>query len=74
MGRKDSLALLAKGEIPERYLRNVGTIGIEGQKRLLDARVVIVGVGGLGGNIIELLARQGVGFLRIVDGDSFRAA
>jgi molybdopterin/thiamine biosynthesis adenylyltransferase len=71
MGRKDSLALLAKGEIPERYLRNVGTIGIEGQKRLLDARVVIVGVGGLGGNIIELLARQGVGFLRIVDGDSF---
>ncbi len=71
MAREDSLALLARGEIPERYRRNIGTIGIDGQKRLLEARVVIVGAGGLGGNVIELLARQGVGFLRIVDGDTF---
>jgi len=71
MAREDSLALLARGEIPERYRRNIGTIGIEGQKRLLEARVAIVGAGGLGGNVIELLARQGVGFLRIIDGDTF---
>jgi len=71
MTREDSLALLARGEIPERYKRNIGTIGIDGQKRLLKARVAIVGAGGLGGTIIELLARQGVGFLRIIDGDSF---
>ena len=71
MAREDSLALLARGEIPERYQRNIGTIGIDGQKRLLKARVAIVGAGGLGGTIIELLARQGVGFLRIIDGDSF---
>lgn len=71
MAREDSLALLDRGEIPERYQRNIGTIGVEGQKRLLEARVAIVGAGGLGGNIIELLARQGVGFLRIIDGDSF---
>jgi molybdopterin/thiamine biosynthesis adenylyltransferase len=71
MGREASLALLAKGKIPERYLRNIGTLGIEGQKRLLHARVAVVGAGGLGGNIIELLARQGVGSLRVIDGDRF---
>ena len=71
MARGNSLTLLDKGEIPERYRRNIGTIGIDGQKRLLEARVAVVGAGGLGGTIIELLARQGVGFLRIIDGDSF---
>jgi molybdopterin-synthase adenylyltransferase len=71
MAREDSLALLARGEIPERYRRNIGTIGTDGQKRLLEARVAIVGAGGLGGTIIELLARQGVGFMRIIDDDSF---
>lgn len=71
MGREDSLELLSRGEVPERYLRNMGTIGVEGQKRLLDARVVVVGAGGLGGNVVELLARMGVGFLRVVDGDTF---
>ncbi len=71
MAREDSLALLVKGEIPQRYQRNIGTIGIDGQIRLLEARVAIIGAGGLGGNIIELLTRQGVGFLRIIDGDSF---
>jgi len=71
MSREDSLALLAKGEIPERYMRNIGTIGVDGQKRLLRSRVAVVGAGGLGGNVIELLARQGVGFMRIIDGDSF---
>ena len=71
MARGNSLILLDNGEIPERYRRNIGTIGIDGQKRLLEARVAVVGAGGLGGTIIELLARQGVGFLRIIDGDSF---
>ena len=71
MARVDSLALLARGEIPERYKRNIGTIGIDGQKRLLKARVAIVGAGGLGGTIIELLARQGEGFKRKNGGDSF---
>lgn len=71
MAREDSLTWLARGEVPERYLRNIGTIGIEGQKRLLEARVAVVGAGGLGGNVIELLARQGIGFLRIIDGDTF---
>ena len=66
-----SVELLEKGEVPARYLRNMGTIGIQGQLRLLKAKVAIIGAGGLGGHIIELLSRQGVGQLRIIDGDCF---
>lgn len=71
MGRPESLAALMACEMPERYRRNLGTIGTGGQLRLLNSKVAVVGAGGLGGHIIELLARQGVGFLRIIDGDSF---
>jgi molybdopterin/thiamine biosynthesis adenylyltransferase len=70
MAREDSLLLLAGGEIPERYQRNLGTLGIGGQGILLKSRVAVVGAGGLGGMTIELPARQGVGFIRIIDGDS----
>jgi len=44
--------------------------GVEGQWSLLKSRVLIVGVGGLGSWVSELLARAGVGFIRIVDDDS----
>ena len=57
--------------IPVRYLRNIGTIGIEGQLKLLRSTVVVCGAGGLGGTIIELLARQGIGHLVIIDNDTF---
>lgn len=66
-----SLTELQSGRMPERYLRNMGTIGIAGQIRLLRAKVAVVGAGGLGGLVIELLARQGVGHLVIIDGDCF---
>lgn len=71
MKADDSLALLMSGRMPERYLRNLGTIGIPGQLKLLKAKVAVIGAGGLGGYVIELLARQGVGHLVIVDGDRF---
>ena len=73
MAKNHSIELLEQGEIPERYQRNIGTIGIAGQLRLLKVKVAVVGAGGLGGNIIELLARQGVGYLRVIDGDGFAA-
>jgi molybdopterin/thiamine biosynthesis adenylyltransferase len=57
--------------IPERYQRNLGTIGVQGQIKLLQSRVAIVGVGGLGGTALELLVRFGVGRIVIIDGDSF---
>jgi len=65
------ITALKQGIIPRRYLRNIGTIGIDGQIKLLQATVAVVGAGGLGGTIIELLARQGVGHLIIIDNDCF---
>lgn len=57
--------------IPMRYLRNIGTTGIDGQIKLLRSKAVVCGAGGLGGTIIELLARQGVGHLVIIDNGRF---
>lgn len=71
MSSQQSLKMLEQGEVPERYLRNMGTLGLDGQIRLLKTRVLVVGAGGLGGTIIELLARLGAGFIRVVDGDTF---
>lgn len=55
----------------ERYLRNHDAISEEEQETLAAKRVVVVGCGGLGGTVIECLARIGVGHLRVVDGDVF---
>lgn len=62
---------LQNNVVPIRYLRNIGTIGIEGQLKLLRSTVAVCGAGGLGGTIIELLARQGIGHLVIIDNDKF---
>src|SRR3954447_3410011 len=55
----------------ERYSRQVlfPEIGKVGQERLLASRVLIVGCGALGASHAEMLARAGVGKLRIVDRD-----
>ncbi len=55
----------------ERYSRQllVSGIGAEGQKRLKNSRVLLVGCGGLGTNIANILVRAGVGFIRIIDKD-----
>ncbi|HEY2412154.1 MAG TPA: ThiF family adenylyltransferase [Pirellulaceae bacterium] len=44
-------------------------IGVEGQRRLLASKALIVGCGALGSVVINTLARAGVGHLRIVDRD-----
>jgi len=59
------------GLVPSRYERNIGTLGLAGQARLLRSAAAVVGCGGLGGLIVELLARAGVGRLILVDGDTF---
>lgn len=69
--RDVEIAALEQGITPWRYLRNIGTIGLDGQKKLLRSAVAVVGAGGLGGTIIELLARQGIGHLIIIDNDRF---
>jgi molybdopterin/thiamine biosynthesis adenylyltransferase len=69
--REVELAALEAGVVPWRYVRNVGTIGLEGQAKLLQATVAVVGLGGLGGYVTEALARMGVGQLILIDGDVF---
>ncbi len=54
-----------------RYARQVllPEIGVDGQRRLLDARVLIIGAGGLGSPAALYLAASGVGTIGIVDDD-----
>ena len=56
-----------------RYARNVPALTKAECEILKQKRILVVGCGGLGGHIIDQLARIGVGFLRVVDGDSFEA-
>lgn len=55
----------------ERYMRNTPALS-EAECGLLSAkRILVAGCGGLGGYLVELTARAGVGFIRAVDGDVF---
>ncbi len=55
----------------KRYERNIPSISEEEQKLLSHKKVLVIGCGGLGGYIIEYLARLGVGHITAIDGDSF---
>ncbi|MHC1727734.1 MAG: ThiF family adenylyltransferase [Syntrophobacteraceae bacterium] len=60
--------------IPHRYLKNFWSLGFAEQIRLCESRVFICGCGGLGGIIVELIARCGAGRIRIVDMDAFSSS
>ncbi len=57
--------------IKERHSRNIPALSPEDMEKLAGSKVLVVGCGGLGGNIIEYLARTGVGSLVVADGDVF---
>lgn len=52
-----------------RFSREELLIGPEGLQKLQNARVAVFGVGGVGGYVMEALARSGVGALDLFDGD-----
>ncbi len=70
-GREIEISALEAGIVPERYVRNMKMFSIDDQKTLLRASVSIVGLGGLGGGVTEILARIGIGTLHLIDGDRF---
>jgi len=62
--------------LDDRYSRQIlfRGIGAEGQKKLAESRVTIVGCGATGSAVAALLARSGVGMLRIIDRDYVEAS
>jgi adenylyltransferase/sulfurtransferase len=58
-------------ELDDRYSRQIlfRGVGAEGQRRLGEAKVAIVGCGATGSAVAALLARSGVGTIRIIDRD-----
>ena len=55
----------------ERYIRNIPALSEADCALLLRKKIAVIGCGGLGGYLIEQIARIGVGELVIVDGDNF---
>ena len=62
--------LLSKKKI-ERYSRQIilKDIGILGQEKIIKTKVLIIGIGGLGSPVADLLARCGVGYIGAIDHD-----
>ncbi|MBQ1330010.1 MAG: ThiF family adenylyltransferase, partial [Mogibacterium sp.] len=54
----------------DRYSRTVKMTGREGLAKLREARVLILGVGGVGSYAAEAIARAGVGHITLMDGDT----
>ena len=53
----------------EAFVRTEMLLGAAGMERLARARVAVFGVGGVGGHVVEALARSGVGALDLIDAD-----
>lgn len=54
----------------EQFLRTEMLLGTEALERLQKARVAVFGIGGVGGYVVEALARSGVGSLDLIDSDT----
>ena len=58
----------------ERYIRNLGALTEKECALLREKTVLVAGCGGLGGYLIEMLLRLGLGEIRAADGDRFEAS
>jgi molybdopterin/thiamine biosynthesis adenylyltransferase len=68
-------ATLKSSEL-ERYSRHImlREIGGMGQRKLKDARVLVIGAGGLGAPVLQYLAASGVGTIGVIDDDTVEAS
>lgn len=66
--------------MPDRYIgmgyweiisRQMSIVTKSQQTRFKEAKIAVIGCGGIGGAVIEMLARMGIGELNIIDKDSF---
>ena len=57
--------------VGEGFVRTAALIGEDSLEKLQNAKVLVVGLGGVGGAAAEVLTRSGVGRLTFVDGDDF---
>ncbi|UTF49684.1 ThiF family adenylyltransferase [Desulfomicrobium sp. ZS1] len=62
---------MEEGVVPLPFLKNLHSLSISEQNRLMGATVLLAGAGGLGGYVLELLSRFGVGRIVVADGDGF---
>jgi len=69
--RNAQIEALQRRIIPLRYAKNFHALTLGEQRRICESRVIVCGCGGLGGVVINLLARAGVGTLRLIDGGVF---
>jgi len=69
--REAEITSLEAEIMPERYVRNMKSFSFSDQATLLRSKASIVGLGGLGGAVTEILARLGIGTLNLIDGDIF---
>ena len=69
--RRVEIAALDSGICPLRYARNLTAFSLAEQARLLASKAALVGLGGLGGGLLENLVRAGVGVIHAADGDVF---
>jgi len=67
--REVDILALQNNIIPKRYKRNLRVVSPSEQVKLLQSKVAIIGAGGLGGTVLELLTRMGIGELIIADKD-----
>ncbi|MCD4677824.1 MAG: HesA/MoeB/ThiF family protein [Desulfobacula sp.] len=66
--------MMETSKFAERYDRNFNTLSPGEQKTLGVSKVAVIGLGGLGGSVCEMMARIGVGHLTLIDGDIFEAS
>lgn len=57
-------------KMEDQYSRTRLLLGQQAIQRLRQARVIVFGVGGVGGYVVEALARSGIGALDLVDNDT----